>query len=367
MTQMTSLRGSSREAGHGVAAAQSEGATSTATSCGIITPIPSPREAVSMSTLSLMAMTSEARQGIAVVPSEAVPSEVAPRNTVSRDSMIQMVMTSEAGLGIAPVPSKARQGIAAIPTEGAPSEAASKELLYNSTMTSEAVPSEGVPRNSVSSDAMIQMASLRGLANGALLGLAAVSSNAAFSTKLPSEGAPSEVVSTSTMSPIASEAVQGIAAITSEGAPSQVVSSTMMTPMVSLRDLLSEAAPRELLYSNTMTQMASVKDSSGEAGQGVASVPSEVEPNDTASSNKMTRIAPPRDSSSEAASSTMMNQMTEHLVRLTRNLLELQRAGTGCDVVLQCQDGVISAHSGGFPPHKVAFFMSYCLKKKMIS
>ena len=108
-------------------------------------------------------------------------------------------------------------------------------------------------------------------------------------------------------------------------------------------------APSNAVSSPTMTQMASFRDLPSEAVQGMTA-PSEVVSDDTASSPTMTQVAPPRDSSSQAVSSTMMTQMTEHLVRLTRNLLELQRAGTGCDVVLQCKDGVITAHSGGFLP-----------------
>ena len=36
----------------------------------------------------------------------------------------------------------------------------------------------------------------------------------------------------------------------------------------------------------------------------------------------------------------------KHIRKLTRNLLELQKAGVCCDVRLSCQDGYIDAHSG---------------------
>ncbi len=36
----------------------------------------------------------------------------------------------------------------------------------------------------------------------------------------------------------------------------------------------------------------------------------------------------------------------EHVMRLTRNLLVFQEAGLCCDVIMQCKDGVITAHSG---------------------
>ncbi len=41
-----------------------------------------------------------------------------------------------------------------------------------------------------------------------------------------------------------------------------------------------------------------------------------------------------------------MKHMMEHVMKLTRNLLVLQKTGTGCDVTLDCKDGLITAHSG---------------------
>ncbi len=35
-----------------------------------------------------------------------------------------------------------------------------------------------------------------------------------------------------------------------------------------------------------------------------------------------------------------------HVMKMTKNLLVLQKAGMCCDVTLVCQDGNITAHSG---------------------
>ena len=41
------------------------------------------------------------------------------------------------------------------------------------------------------------------------------------------------------------------------------------------------------------------------------------------------------------------DHITNHVIKLTRNLLVLQKEGICCDVNLQCKDGIIPAHSGG--------------------
>ncbi len=46
------------------------------------------------------------------------------------------------------------------------------------------------------------------------------------------------------------------------------------------------------------------------------------------------------------ASSSTMEHSRQHVMKLTRNLLVLQKAGMSCDIILQCKDGIITAHSG---------------------
>ncbi len=43
------------------------------------------------------------------------------------------------------------------------------------------------------------------------------------------------------------------------------------------------------------------------------------------------------------------DHITKHVMKLTRNLLVLQKEGICCDVTVQCKDGIIPAHSGGPP------------------
>ncbi len=43
-----------------------------------------------------------------------------------------------------------------------------------------------------------------------------------------------------------------------------------------------------------------------------------------------------------------MDSMRKHVMKMTKNLLVLQKAGMCCDVTMVCQDGNITAHSGNF-------------------
>ncbi len=51
------------------------------------------------------------------------------------------------------------------------------------------------------------------------------------------------------------------------------------------------------------------------------------------------------------ARSSTMDHSRQHVMKLTRNLLVLQKAGMSCDIILQCKDGVITAHSGTQYPY----------------
>ncbi len=41
-----------------------------------------------------------------------------------------------------------------------------------------------------------------------------------------------------------------------------------------------------------------------------------------------------------------MEHTREHLIKLTKNLLDFQQTGMCCDITLQCKDGTVKAHSG---------------------
>ncbi len=51
---------------------------------------------------------------------------------------------------------------------------------------------------------------------------------------------------------------------------------------------------------------------------------------------------------SETVTHSNKNHITKHVMKLTRNLLVLQKEGICCDVMLQCKDGIIPAHSGTY-------------------
>ena len=63
---------------------------------------------------------------------------------------------------------------------------------------------------------------------------------------------------------------------------------------------------------------------------------------------------------SNTATNSNSNHITEHVLKLTRNLLVLQKTGMCCDVTLQCKDGIITAHSGIDNKQIVNHILSTC-------
>ncbi len=64
------------------------------------------------------------------------------------------------------------------------------------------------------------------------------------------------------------------------------------------------------------------------------------------------------------ADNSTMDHIMKHVMKLTRNLLVLQKAGMCCDVTLLCKDGNIMAHSGmegaiGWQKSKYSVSMSW--------
>ncbi len=53
-----------------------------------------------------------------------------------------------------------------------------------------------------------------------------------------------------------------------------------------------------------------------------------------------------RDDIYDTGFDSSMDHTREHLIKLTKNLLDFQQTGMCCDITPQCKDGTVKAHSG---------------------